>query len=458
MKNTTKRVYIVLLLLVAFLGGLGFMLYTFITDGPTWVADRGNEHIYSYGSLTVAGTIYDRDGEALISTVDGERVYHDSEAVRRSTQHVVGDPEGYISTGVQNLYRSNLVGYNFANGIYNILSSDKGCDIKLTIDADVSAAAYRAMDGDKGTVIVYNYKTGETPCMVSAPNYDPLYKPEDIDTDESGYYEGIYLNRAISGVFTPGSTFKVVTAIAAIENLPDVYEKSFYCTGKYTTGKGSGDGDVICFGVHDDIDFERGLNYSCNVVFGTLANEIGAEKLTQTVRNLGFGKNVTISKADAVRSTFDVSKTTRLDLGWAGIGQYTTLVNPCQMLMLMGGIANGGKAMIPYLVEDSSELVDVKNKVNTDFVLSPETADKVKKLLRSNVENYYGDEQFPGLEMCGKTGTAEVTTGDDHAWFVGFSQREDFPYAVVVCLENGGSGYYDAIPVANAVMQALDED
>lgn len=458
MKNTTKRVYIVLLLVVAFFGGLGFMLYTFITDGPTWVADRGNEHIYSYGSLTVAGTIYDRDGEGLVSTVDGERVYHESEAVRRATQHVVGDSAGYISTGIQNLYRSNLVGYNFANGIYNILSSDKGCDIKLTLDADVSAAAYEAMAGDKGTVVVYNYKTGQTVCMASAPNYDPLNKPEDIDTDTSGYYDGIYLNRAISGVFTPGSTFKVVTAIAAIENIPDVYEKSFYCTGKYTTGTGSGDGDVICFGVHDDIDFERGLNYSCNVVFGTLANEIGAEKLTETVRNLGFGKNVTISKAQAVRSTFDVSKTTRLDLGWAGIGQYTTLVNPCQMLMLMGGIANGGKAMIPYLVEKSSELVDVKGKVNTDFILSPETADKVKKLLRSNVENYYGDEKFPGLEMCGKTGTAEVTTGDDHAWFVGFSQREDFPYAVVVCLENGGSGYYDAIPVANAVLQALDED
>lgn len=458
MKNTTKRVYIVLLLLVAFFGGLGFMLYTFITEGPVWVSDRGNEHIYSYGSLTVAGAIYDRDGEALISTIDGERVHHESEAVRRSVQHVVGDSSGYIATGIQTLYRSNLVGYNFADGIYNILTYDKGNDIRLTLDADVSAAAYRAMDGDKGTVVVYNYKTGQTVCMVSAPNFDPLNKPDDIDTDTSGRYDGIYLNRAISGVFTPGSTFKVVTAIAAIENIPDVFERSFYCTGKYTTGNKSGDGDVICFGVHDDINFQRGLNRSCNVVFGTLANEIGAEKLTETVRNLGFGKNITISKAEAVRSTFDVSETTRLDLGWAGIGQYTTLVNPCQMLMLMGGIANGGKAMIPYLVESSSELVDIKGKVNTNFILSAETAGKVKKMLRSNVEDYYGDWQFPELEMCGKTGTAEVTTGDDHAWFVGFSQREDFPYAVVVCLENGGSGYDDAIPVANAVMQALLED
>ena len=458
MKNTTKRVYIVLLLLVAFFSGLGFMLYTFITDGPVWVSDRGNEHIYSSGSLTVAGTIYDRDGEALISTVDGERVWHESEAVRRSTQHVVGDSSGYISTGIQTLYRSNLVGYNFADGIYSILTSDRGCDIRLTIDADVSAAAYEAMDGNKGVVLVYNYKTGETVCMVSAPNYDPLDKPDDIDTNTSGKYDGIYLNRAISGVFTPGSTFKVVTSVAAIENIPDVFEKSFNCTGKYTTGKEKGDGDVICHDVHGKVSFKEGLNYSCNVVFGTLANEIGAEKLTETVRNLGFGKNVTISKAEAVRSSFDVSDTTRLDLGWAGIGQYTTLVNPCQMLMLMGGIANGGKAMIPYLVESSSELVDIKGKVNTDFVLSAETAETVKKMLRSNVEDYYGDWQFPGLEMCGKTGTAEVTTGDDHAWFVGFSQRADFPYAVVVCLENGGSGYYNAIPVANAVLQALDED
>ncbi len=462
MKNTTKRVYIVLLLVAAFFAGLGIMVYTFVAEGEEWVSDRRNLHVYSYGSLTVAGTIFDRDGEALITTVDGERIQHDDADVRMSTLHVVGDASGYISTGVQNVYRSNLVGYNFANGLYDAISSDNGCDIELTIDADVSAAAFDAMDGNKGTVIIYNYKTGETPCMVSAPTFDVLNKPEDIDTDDSGAYDGIYLNRAISGVFTPGSTFKVVTAIAAIEKYGSaIYDKTFTCTGSYKTGDGAGDGEVICNGVHGEINFEEALNYSCNSVFGFLANKIGAEFLTETVRNLGFGQNVTISKADAVRSTFDLTGCTRLDLGWAGIGQYTTLVNPCQMLMLMGTIANGGTAMIPYLVESSSELVDIKNKVNEAVTLSPETASQMKRLLRSNVENYYGDDQFPDLEMCGKTGTAEVkVNGEDksHAWFVGFSQRADFPYAVVVCLEEGGSGYYDAIPVANAAMQALLED
>ncbi len=451
MRNTTKRTYIIIFLIVAFFAGLGIMLYSFISQGDTWVANRANALIYKGGELTVAGTIYDSDGEILVSTEKGKRKYNSNYNKRLSTLHVVGDSAGYIATGVQTLYRSNLIGYNFVDGIYKTLSSDEGVDIKLTIDADVCAEAYSAMAGKKGTVVVYNYETGEVICMVSAPTYDPENKPKDINTNTTGKYDGIYMNRAISGVFTPGSTFKVVTAICAIENIPDLYSRKFKCTGKKTFGSG----DVICNGTHGTLTFERALNVSCNSVFAELANEVGKDKLTETVRALGFGKNVTVSKAKTVRSTFDVSGSTKLDLGWAGIGQYTTLVNPCQMLMFMGAIANGGKAMTPYIVEESSEIVDSKNKVNTNIKLSEETAEKVKKLLRSNVKNYYSDNKFPGLEMCGKTGSAEVSNGKSHAWFVGFSRKENFPYAIVVCLENGGLGYTHAIPVANKVMQKV---
>jgi peptidoglycan glycosyltransferase len=451
MRNTTRRTYIIIFLIIAFFAGLGIMLYTFISDGDTWVANRANALIYKNGELTVAGTIYDSDGEVLVATENGKRTFNQNYTKRLSTLHVVGDSAGYIATGVQNLYSSNLIGYNFVEGIYGTLSSDEGVDVRLTIDADVCAEAYSAMNGNKGTVIVYNYETGEVICMVSAPTYDPANKPKDINTNTTGKYNGIYMNRAISGVFTPGSTFKVVTAICAIENIPDLYTRKFKCTGKKTFGKG----DVICNGVHGTLSFERALNVSCNSVFSELANEVGKEKLTETVRALGFGKSATISKAKTVRSTFDVSSATKLDLGWAGIGQYTTLVNPSQMLMFMGAIANGGKAMTPYIVEESSEIVDVKNKVNTNVKLSEETANKVKKLLRSNVKNYYSDNKFPGLEMCGKTGSAEVSNGRSHAWFVGFSQKAGFPYAIVVCLENGGLGYTHAIPVANRVMQKV---
>ena len=451
MRNTTKRTYIIIFLIVAFFAGLGIMLYSFIAEGDTWVANRANGLIYKGGELTVAGTIYDSDGEILVSTEKGKRKYNSNYNKRLSTLHVVGDSAGYIATGVQTLYRSNLIGYNFVDGIYKTLSSDEGVDVKLTIDADVCAEAYSAMAGKKGTVVVYNYETGEVVCMVSAPTYDPDNKPSDINTNTSGKYDGVYMNRAISGVFTPGSTFKVVTAICAIENIPDLYSRKFKCTGKKTFGSG----DVICNGVHGTLTFERALNVSCNSVFSELANEVGKDKLTETVRALGFGKNVTVSKAKTVRSTFDVSGSTKLDLGWAGIGQYTTLVNPCQMLMFMGAIANGGRAMTPYIVEESSEIVDSKNRMNTNIKLGEETASKVKKLLRSNVKNYYSDNKFPGLEMCGKTGSAEVSNGKSHAWFVGFSNKAGFPYAIVVCLENGGLGYTHAIPVANRVMQKV---
>ena len=453
MKSTTKRAYVIFALIAAFFVGLGIMMYSFVTHGGEWAANRINGHVFTNRQLTTAGTVYDRNSKVLDSTENGKRIYSDNYYIRLSTLHVVGDSQGYIATGVQTLYRADLIGYNFANGVYDAVKSDKGINIKLTVDADVSSVAYQAMGGNKGTVCCYNYKTGEVLCMVSSPTYDPENKPSNIDTDTSGKYDGIYLNRFISGVFTPGSTFKVVTAICAIENIPDIYERTFTCTGKYHTD----DGDVICNNKsgHGTLTFERALNVSCNSVFAELANELGKKKMQETVEALGFNDSVEVSRATTKTSYFDVSKSTSLDLGWAGIGQYTTLVNPCQMLMLAGAIANGGQAAIPYVVSQSSKLGVSETKYNKNIVLSEETANQMKKLLRSNVKNYYGDSKFPNLEMCGKTGSAEVADAKSHAWFYGFSQREDFPYAIVVCLENGGTGYNNAIPVANKVMQSV---
>lgn len=452
MKSTTKRSYVIFVLIIAFFAGLGFMMYSFYTNGGTWASNRINGHVFTNRQLTTAGTVLDRNGKVLVETKNGERKFSDNYYVRLSTLHVVGDSQGYIATGIQTLYRPELIGYSFVNGVYDAVKSDEGIDLKLTIDADVSATAYKAMNGNKGTVLVYNYKTGEVVCMVSAPTYDPHNKPTDIDTNTTGKYDGIYLNRALSGVFTPGSTFKVVTAICAIENIPDIYSRSFTCNGKYHTETG----DVICNNKsgHGTLNFERALNVSCNSVFAQLANELGKKKLQAAAEKLGFSDSVTVSRADTKKSYVNVKKASSLDLGWAGIGQHTTLVNPTQMLMLAGAIANDGEAVIPYLVKEES-LISSLNSINRSINLSAETAGKVKKLMRSNVKNYYGDGNFPGLEMCGKTGSAEVIDKRSHAWFFGFSQKEGFPYAVVVCLENGGTGYYDAIPVANTVMQAV---
>ena len=449
MKNTTRRAYVIYALVIAFVLGLGFLVYSFAVHGGAWAASRLNTHVFTNRVLASAGAVKDRNGTVLVETKDGKRVWNDSYNVRRATLHVVGDAQGFIATGVQTLYRAKLIGYDFFTGLYQ--SGGKQRDVTLTLDASVCKTALEAMNGKKGTVAAYNYKTGEVLCMVSAPTFDPLQKPWDIDTDKTGKYDGVYLNRAISGTFTPGSTFKVVTTICALENIPGVMTRKFTCTGRIKLGKG----EVICNGTHGTLTLERGLNVSCNCVFAELAAELGRDKLTETVRALGFGKAVSVSGAKTVRSSFDVSKAGKTDLGWAGIGQYTTLVNPVQMLMLAGAIANGGQAVTPYLVSEDDKLVSFNGLVNKNIHLSPETAEKVKKLMRSDVKNYYGDWRLPKLDFCGKTGSAEVEGKKSHAWFFGFSQREDFPVAIVVCLENGGIGLNDAIPVANKVLQKL---
>lgn len=452
MKNTTKRAYVLFALVAAFFVGLCFMAYSFIANGDDWASSRLNEHIYKYRQLSTAGTVYDCNGEILVKTENGERVYNEDRTTRLATLHVVGDSQGYISTGVQSIYRSHLIGYSFVDGVYSAVKKNKGNDLTLTIDASVCATAYEALGGNKGTICAYNYKTGEVICMVSAPSYDPENKPDDIETDTSGKYDGIYLNRFLSGVFTPGSTFKVVTAVCALENMPKVGKMTFNCTGKYKCENGQ---YVICNGVHGKISFERALNVSCNSAFAYLANRLGSEKLTETAKQLGFGTSFKISGSNTAKSFFDVSGATKLDLGWAGIGQYTTLANPCHMLMIVGAIANSGEAVTPYVVKTQTSIFSQNGVVSKNITLNAQTAAKMKKLLRSNVENYYGDSRFPGLEFCGKTGSAEVEGATSHAWFYGFSADESFPVAIVVCLENGGTGYYDAIPAANKVLQAI---
>ncbi|MBQ8784131.1 MAG: penicillin-binding protein 2 [Clostridia bacterium] len=454
MKNTTKRAYVLIAVLAAFFVGFAILIYTFVMNGSDWATNKANRHLYSDGSISAAGAIYDCDGDVLAKTVDGARKYNESSTVRKATLHTIGDLNGFIATGVQYTYRHTLTGYDFVNGLSSIVQYGKGNDIHLTIDSDACEVAYKALNGRKGAVGVYNYKTGEIICMVSAPTYDPKSKPSDIDTNKK--YEGVYLNRVLSGLYTPGSTFKVITAASAIENIPDIYERKFKCTGKYDTG----DGTVICNSTHGTVNFEQALNRSCNSAFAQIAIELGAEKLTVTARELGFNAELNVDGiASPENSLFDVSKTNKVDLGWAGIGQYTTLANPYQMMTAMGCIANSGVAVEPYVVDyvQSPKLLrDVtQSQTSEEISLPADVANKLKAMLRSNVKNYYGDSKFPGLEMCGKTGTAQIDDGEPHSWFVGFSQRSDTPYAIVVVVENGGTGLKAAGTVANKVMQEI---
>ena len=347
MDNATKRAYALFAVIAGFIIGILVLIYSFVAHGSSWATNKANQHLYSStGSVATFGDIYDRNGTPLAVTENGRRKYNSDYVIRKATLHAVGDLNGYISTGVQYTYRNKLAGYSPINGIASIVRYGKGNDIHLTLDAQACRVAYNALNGRKGTVCAYNYETGEIVCMTSTPTYDPENKPSDID--ENPLYQGVYLNRAITGLYTPGSIFKVVTAVSAIENIPDIFTREYDCDGEYETG----DGTVKCNGVHGKVSFQQALNHSCNSAFADIAIELGKKKLTATAAELGFNTNLKVTGvADPAKSRLNLSKTTKTDLGWAGIGQYTTLVNPYHMMSIMGCIAGRGMTVTPYLID-----------------------------------------------------------------------------------------------------------
>ncbi len=158
-------------------------------------------------------------------------------------------------------------------------------------------------------------------------------------------------------------------------------------------------------------------------------------------------------------SRFDLSDASAGDAAWAGVGQYKTLVNPYHMLTVLGGVANGGEAVLPYAVDSitnpAGKIVE-KTKVKTETYLTPEIANEVKGMMQNNVKKTYGEWRFDGLSMGGKTGTAEVEDGKKpHSWFMGFSDNPKCPVAIVVVVENGGWGASQALPIASKVMKEI---
>ena len=453
MRITAKRAAIVYALIAAFLAGVCFFVVSLVMNGGEWASNKANRHIYRGGTIVNAGTIYDKNGVALAKSSDNERIFSSDSTVRKAVLHVVGDTAGVISTGTHYLYRDVLSGYSKIEGIYNLKRSGTGTDITLNIDSEANKIAYKALGDYNGAVAVYNYKTGQLLCSVSKPTYDINDKPDDLLTNEK--YSGVFLDKVVSGIYTPGSIIKIVTAGCAIENIPDIYTRTFECDGKYETD----DGTVICNGEHGEQDFRKAMNNSCNCAFAEISIELGAAKLKAYAETLGFNSQLYAKEIRLTKSRFDPSATSKSELGWAGIGQSTTYVNPAHFLAIMGAIANGGTGYAPDRIRSTGTVSQIVGRMPQECVkINPETAAKLAVLLRSNVEDEYGDWKFENLQMCGKTGTAQIDNAKSHSWFVGYSQREDLPLAVVCVAEHAGHGSGVASTVSNKVMQYFLND
>ncbi|NCE64170.1 penicillin-binding protein [Pseudoflavonifractor sp. 524-17] len=453
MRKIEKRAVVCLLLAAVLVLGVVLFCVRFVRNAGRWAGFPANRHLYnSKGQLSV-GRVLDRDGDVL-SWVDegGNRRYYDGEIVRRATLHAVGDPAGNIGTGALVAFASKLSGYHLITGAYSPFGA--GSDLYLTLDARYNYIAYQALGGKKGAVGVYNYKTGEILCMVSAPTFDPLSPP--VIEDGDAQYEGVYLNRFLSGTFVPGSIFKTVTLTAAAEQLPDLPQRTFTCTGSTAVGGGT----VTCPHAHGAMDIGGAFANSCNGAFALLAEELGKETMTQYASKAGLTSSYSVNGIPTAAGRFDVSQAAGADLGWAGVGQYSDAVNPCAVMVWMGAIANGGRAAAPQLILKTVTAAKLPGSLylrkQTGTLIRADTAAWLADRMADNVAMTYGTGRFPNMDICAKSGTGEVGGGKaPNAWFAGFLRNEDAPYAFVVLVEEGGSGAEAAGNVAAAVLDAL---
>ena len=451
MNRVASRSTIALVLAVILLGGMCLFLVEYILNAGDWVVFQGNPHVYT-GVNIGCGTITDRSGEVLLNATD-ERTYAEDAAVRKSTIHWLGDRYGYISAPAVTEYAQDMAGFDLLNGLYGY--SGIGGGAELTISAELQKRALDAMGKKKGTVAVYNYKTGEILCAVTTPNYDPDNVP-DIDEGKDKY-EGIYVNRFTQTTYVPGSVFKLVTAAAALDTMDNALEIQFRCDGSY---KMSG-GKVKCTGEHGKIGLKKALQKSCNCYFAQLTEVLGADTLEKYVKQLQITEPVSFDGITTARGSFSVEDASAQQIAWAGIGQYLDTVNPCRYMTFMGVIAGGGEAAEPYLVSSAGSglLGGYKaSKSTTGRLMDRDTAEALGALMRSNVENQYGDDNFPGLTVCAKSGTAEVG-GDKkpNATFAGFCADEDYPLAFFVVVEDAGSGAKTCVPIIAEVLEGCKD-
>ena len=449
MNRVSRRASAVLLLVLVLVGGLGFFIYEYVTQADEWVVSAGSPHVYNSTNIG-CGQVVDRAG-AMLLDLTASRVYAEDQTVRKATLHWLGDRKGQISAPAVSYYAKEMTGYDMIDGLYSYSGAD-GLAV-LTLSSDIQSIALQALGDRKGTIGVYNYKTGEILCAVTSPTYDPDNVP-DIEADTSGAYDGIYLNRFTQSAYVPGSIFKIVTTAAALECVPDILDKTFTCTGSYEYGVDK----VTCEKAHGKLTLKSALANSCNCAYAQIVGLIGEDNMVKYVKQFQVTEPVQFDGIKTASGNYDVSDAAAVELAWSGIGQYTDLINPCRYMTFMGAIAGCGTAAEPYLVSQVSVGEDITytaKTTNSKRIMSEDVAQTLRNYMRNNVETVYGAGNFPGLTVCAKSGTSQLGGGQtSNAMFAGFVADEEYPLAFIVVVENGGYGSSTCVPILSKVLSA----
>ncbi len=354
----------------------------------------------------------------------------------------------------------------------------EGNDVVTNLDLDAQEIANEELGSDCGAVVALDPRNGRLLVMASSPGFDPNLVEEDfgqIERDVSANCTPAapLLNRASAGLYVPGSTFKVITAAAALESTKYTPDSSFYDPG-YCTVYGKRVNNFDTSRPFGNVSLRDALAYSVNSVFCNIGKELGARKILDTAKQFGFYERPPLETPTDERLASGLYRSGRLyypardsdvDAGRMAFGQERMLVTALQNAMVAGAIGNGGRLMEPHVVNrivgPGGKVVERQQPRLLREAVSQETADAVADMMRLGVQQGTGTAaQISGYSIGGKTGTGETgVPGSNITWFIAFAGKdEEQPpsVAIAVVLQNqSGTGGSTAAPIARAVMQAI---
>lgn len=444
-----------------FLWMIGYYGYFMQVKSESVINNSYNARLDSFSDRILRGEILSNDGRVLAETKVGEdgseqRVYPYGPLFA----HVVGYSD-HGKTGLEALANFYLLSShtNLVEKTMNELADVKnmGDHVVTTLDVDLQKLASDALGDRKGAVIAMEPDTGKILAMVSKPGFDPNTLNADWDGLISGdNKEAQLLNRATQGLYPPGSTFKIVTALAYMRENPDQWQAfHFDCDGKYEIE----DYTISCYhgNAHGNQTFEQAFANSCNGAFASLGLELLPGSMKTLSDQLLFQKELPLSLAYNKSSFVMGSSADTWEILQTSIGQGSTQMTPIHNAMLTAAIANGGVLMKPYLIDRVENVMNEEVKkflpISSGSLMTAEEAEALSGLMRQVVEIGTGSAvRTEAYTVAGKTGSAEFETGKEtHAWFTGFAPAEDPELVVTVVAEEAGSGGKVAAPIARSL-------
>ena len=453
-KSVTKVMIVFLFCLIAL---ITYIAYFQAFKAPDIAAKPGNQRAWAVRNRVLRGTIYDRNNDVIAKSVREKnnvqkRVYPEGA--------VYAAPIGFMDsrfggTGLEAAYDKQLTTTSNMTASFKKLIDDpsianlkaaffdrkddkdrQGNSVVTTLDNKLQKVAYNALGDDRGAVVALDPKTGNVLAMVSKPSFNPNNLAEEMKKANAGDAEhSPLLNRAIQGQYPPGSTFKVVTTASALDNIPGVQDKTFTDNGvlKFEGGgkelHNSGDAS------YGSLDLKKAFVVSSNVVYGTLAMDLGNDKLMKTAEGFGFNEQVPANGFIIDKSTFP-KLTYSGDIARSGIGQSTVSVTPMQM----------EPNLVSKVIDKDGTTIEVEKPKEYQRAMSEDDAATIKSYMKALVDKNIQSgtwSYLQGTGTAGKTGTADhnLPNGQPappHSWFICFAPADNPKIAVAVIGENGG--------------------